>query len=59
MACGDFEELSRRTASDEILVYKPFNILRNPKYDGFQCGIASMVYKFFDKKASATRANKS
>ena len=49
MACGDFEELSRRTASDEILVHKPFNILRSPKYDGFQRGIASMVYKFFDK----------
>ena len=29
---------------------KAFNIARNPKYDGYQRGFASMVYKFFDKK---------
>ena len=27
-----------------------FNITKNPKYDGYQRGLASMVYKFFDKK---------
>ena len=30
-----------------------FNIAKNPKYDGCQCGLASIVYNFFDKKASS------
>ena len=29
-----------------------FNFAKNPKYDEYQCGLASMVYKFFDKKTS-------
>ena len=35
---------------------KAFNIAKNPKYDRHQRGIASMVYKFFDKKPSAMGA---
>ena len=50
MAYGDFEDLTRRTASDKILRDKAFNIAENPKYDGYQKSLASMVYKFFDKK---------
>ena len=34
MAYGDFEDLTRRTASDKILYDKAFNIAKNPKYDG-------------------------
>ena len=49
-AYGDFKDLTRRTASDKILHDKAFNIARNPKYDGYQCGLALMVYKFLDKK---------
>ena len=45
IAYGDFEYLHRRTASD-----KAFNIAKNPEYDGYQRGLASMVYKFFDQK---------
>ena len=30
---------------------KTFNIAKNPKYDGYQRGLASMIYKFFDEKA--------
>ena len=56
MAYGDFKDLTRRTASDKILHHKAFNIAKNSKYDGYQRGLASMVCKFFDKKASATRA---
>ena len=37
---------------------KAFNIAKNPKYDGYQRGFASVTYNFFDKKTSATRANK-
>ena len=52
MAYGDFKDLKRRTASDEGLRYKSFNIAKNPKYDGYQRGLASMVYNFFDKKSA-------
>ena len=52
MAYGDFKDLTRRTASDKILCNKAFNIAKNPKYGGYQRGLASMVYKFFDKKTS-------
>ena len=50
MAHGDFVELTRRKASDKILRDKAFNIAKNPHHDGYQCRLASMVYKFFDKK---------
>ena len=50
MAYGDFKDLTRRTASDKILLDKAFSIVKNPKYGGYQRGAASMVYKCFDKK---------
>ena len=49
MAYGDFKDLARRTDSDKGLRDKAFNIAKNPKYDEYQRGLASMVYKFFDK----------
>ena len=52
MAYGDFKDLKRRTASDKILRDKAFNIAKTPKYDGYQRGLAPMVYKFFDKKST-------
>ena len=54
VAYGDFQDLTRRTASYKILRYKAFNIAKNPKYDGYQRGLASMVYKFFDKKSTGS-----
>ena len=54
MAYGDFKDLARRTASDKILRDKAFNIAKNPKYNGYQRGLASMVYKFFDKKSEGS-----
>ena len=53
MAYGDFKDLKRRTASNKILADKAFNIAKNPKYDGYQRGLASMVYKFFDEKQAS------
>ena len=50
MAYGGFKDLTRRTAFNKILHDKAFNIAKNPKYDGYQRGLASMVYKCFDKK---------
>ena len=52
MAYEDFKDLARRTASDNILRDKAFNIAKNPIYDGYQRGLASMVYKSFDKKST-------
>ena len=53
MAYGDFKDLKRRTAADNVLRDKAFNIAKNPKYGGYQRGLASMVYKFFDKTLKA------
>ena len=49
MAYGDFKDLAKRTAADKVLRDKAFKIASNQKYDGYQRGLASMVYKFFDK----------
>ena len=49
MAYGDFKDLARKTASDKVLRDKAFNIAKNPKYDGYQRVLASMVYQFVDK----------
>ena len=54
MAYGDFKDLSRRTASDKILHDNAFKIAKFPKHDRYQRDLASMVYKFFDKKASCS-----
>ena len=43
MAYGDFKDLTRRTVSGKILHNKAFNIVQNPKKDGYQRGISSMV----------------
>ena len=58
------KDLIKRTQSDKVLKDKAFKIANNPNYDGYQRGLASMVYKFFDKKSkgsgiSASLANKS
>ena len=46
--------MKRRTQSDKVLKDKAFKIASNPKYDGYQRGLASMVYKFLDKKSKGT-----
>ena len=50
MAYGDFKVLPRRKAPGEVLRDKSFNFARNLKYHGYQRGLASIVYKFFDVK---------
>ena len=51
MAYSKYKDLQKRTQSDKIVKDKAFEIASNPKYDGYQRGLASMVYKFFDKKS--------
>ena len=48
MAYGDFKDLTRRTASDKILNDKASNIAKDVKYDGYQRGLASIIYNFLD-----------
>ena len=50
LADGDFKDLARKTAFHKILLDKSFNTAENMKYDGYQKGLASVVYKLFDKK---------
>ena len=52
VAYGKSKDLIKRTQSDKVLKDKAFKIASDPKYDGYQRGLASMVCKFFDKKSS-------
>ena len=54
MAYGESKDLVKRTQSDKVLRDKAFKIASDPKYDGYQRGLASMVYKFFDKKSKGS-----
>ena len=44
-----FKDLAKRTASDKVLRDKAFNVPKNPKYKGYQRGLAFTVYKYFGK----------
>ena len=50
-AYADHKDLINRTEADKVLRDKAYDIAGNPKYDGYQRGLASMIYKFFDKKS--------
>ena len=49
MVYGKSKDLARRTQPDNVLRDKCFEIASILKYDGYQGGLASMVYKFFIK----------
>ena len=52
-AYSDSKDLTKRTVADKILKNKAFDIAKDPKYDGYQTGLAFMVYKFFDSKVAS------
>ena len=54
MAYGKSTYLEKRTQTDKVLIDKAFRIASDPKYDGYQRRLASMVCKFFDKKSSGS-----
>ena len=54
MAYGKSKDLVKRTQSDKVLRDKAFEIANDPKYDSYQRGLASMVYKIFDKKSKGS-----
>ena len=53
-AYSDNKDLTERTAANKIFKNKAFDIAKDPIYDGYQRGLASMVYKFFDSKVSGS-----
>ena len=55
MAYGKAKDLVRRTQSDKVLRDKAFKIASDTKCGGYQRGLASMVYKFFDKMSKGSR----
>ena len=50
-AYADHKDLINRSEANKVLGDKAYDIASNPEYDGYQRGLASMVYKFFDKKS--------
>ena len=52
LAYRDFNDLAKTTVADKVLCDKTFKIAKNSKYDGYQCGLASLVYNSFDKESS-------
>ena len=54
MTHGKSKDLIKRSQLDKVLRDKAFKIASKPKYDGYQRGLASMVYRFFDKKSSGS-----
>ena len=52
MAYGDFKDFNRKTVADKVLCDKVCNTVKSAKYDGYQHGLASRVYNFFDKKTN-------
>ena len=54
MAYGGFKDLPKRTAADKVLRDEAFEFASDLKHDWYQRGLASMVYKFFDKKSQGS-----
>ena len=52
-AYSDSKNFIKRTISEKVLRDKAFNIAKDTKYDGYQRGLASIVYKFFDSKVAS------
>ena len=53
-AYADHKDLINRTETEKVLRDKAYDIASNPEYDGYQRGLASMVYTFFDKKSTGS-----
>ena len=47
MVYGKWKDLAKRTQSDKVLRDKAFKIASDPKYDGYQTGLASMGFFFW------------
>ena len=50
-AYSDSKDFAKRTISGKTFKDRAYEITINPIYNGYQRGLASIVYKMFDKKA--------
>ena len=57
MTHGKSKDLANRTQSGKVFRDKAFKIASDPKYDEYQRGLASIVYKVFDKKSAGSGAS--
>ena len=57
-AYAGYKDLLNRTRADKVFKDKAYEIATDPKYDGYQRGLAAMVYKFFDKKTSGSEVKR-
>ena len=57
MAYCKYKDLTKRTQSHKVLRDKAFEIASNPSYDGYQGGLASVVYNFLDQKSTGSGVN--
>ena len=47
----NFKDLKRRTFTDKVLRDKAYNIAKNlGRHNGYERALATLVYRFFDKK---------
>ena len=51
-AYAKYKDVENRLISDQKIRNNAYDIASNPKYDGYQRGLASLVYKFFDSKVA-------
>ena len=58
MVYGKSKDLMKRTLSEKVLRDKALKIASDPKYDAYQRGLASMIYRFFDKKSKGSGITK-
>ena len=59
MSYRDFKDLIRGTGADKVLHDKLFTITKMSNFNGYQCRLASMIYKFFDKNSAGMVAGSS
>ena len=57
-AYADYKDLINRTKPDKVLRDNSYDIAINLEYDGCQRGLASMLYKCFDKKSMGSGIKK-
>ena len=54
MAYGKYKKLAKRTDPEKVSRDKSFKILGNPKMECYKRGLASLFYKFYDKKIAVS-----
>ena len=55
-AYAKYKDVENRLISDQKLRNSEYDIASNLKYDGYQRGLARMVYKFFDSKVKVAQS---